>query len=49
MQISMINDKEGNGKRLMTKFPMKGIDFNFFMVVSCHSNTADWIVDIYGP
>ena len=49
MQISMINDKDGNGKKLMTKFPMKGIDPNFFMVASCNSSTADWIIDLYGP
>ena len=47
MQISKIKDQNGGGKQLMSKFPMKGVNPQVFMVVSGCNTTADWQVLTY--
>ena len=46
MQISKINDQNGAGKQIMSKFPMKEVKPNWFMVTSGCGSTAKWKVVI---
>ena len=47
MQISMIADESGAEKTLMSKFPMKGVKPNWFMVASGNSVSVELRVLIY--
>ena len=47
MQISKIQNEEGEGKEVMSKFPMKGHKANWFMVASGCKSTAHWNVGVY--
>ena len=44
MTISKISDRYGNDKQLMSKFPMKDVEPNWFMVTSGCGSTAEWEV-----
>ena len=47
MQISKIQNTEGEGKQVMSKFPMKGHKANWFMVASGVKSTATFHVKVY--
>ena len=47
MQISKIQNTEGEGKQVMSKFPMKGHKANWFMLASGCKSTANWHVKVY--
>ena len=42
MTISKISDRDGNNKEVMSKFPMRDVNPNWFMVTSGCNTTADW-------
>ena len=48
MEISLIQNQEGEGKKVITCFPLKGYKANWMMVGSgMAQNHADWKVYIY--
>ena len=47
MQISMIADENGGYKKVMSKFPMKGVKPTWFMMSSGHGTSTELRVLIY--
>ena len=47
MEISMIKNKEGENKKVMSCFPMKGHKANWLMLASGMGARAEWKVYIY--
>ena len=47
MQISMIADENGGYKKVMSKFPMKGVVPTWFMLSSGHGTSTELRVLIY--
>ena len=47
MQISMIRNKDGEGKQLMSQFPMKGIKPKWLRVSAGCENKAEWEIHVH--
>ena len=43
----MIQDKNGQGKQLLSEFSMNGVKPKCFMIASAMNNTLEWKVDLY--
>ena len=43
----MIQDKNGQGKQLLSKFPMNGVKPKCLMIASAMNNTLEWEVNLY--
>ena len=47
MQISEIENEKGDGKKIMSKFPLKDVKPNYFMAISGNSYRAELRVLMY--